>query len=83
MTLFKLSFTYLQPTHYFSLARKQKGSIFPKIEDLPKDIKIFRKRQKSYESKIASNYDLSWQAIQKGYIGDAPTYATLRTTSSS
>lgn len=27
-----------------------------------------------YEDEQAREYDLSWQAIQKGYIGEAPTY---------
>ena len=31
----------------------------------------------SYSSLIARDYDLSWQAIQKGYIGDASTYTNF------
>ena len=68
---------YLQPTHYFSLIRDQSGSAFPKIEGLPQDVLHYLEKDSHYTSKSASNYDLSWQAIQKGYIGDAPTYTTF------
>ena len=68
---------YLQPTHYFSLKRKKKASIFPKIEDLPKDVLKYLEKDTDYSTVVARDYDLSWQAIQKGYIGDANTYKSF------
>ncbi|WP_047547841.1 glycosyltransferase family 2 protein [Psychroserpens sp. Hel_I_66] len=65
---------YLQPTHYFQLQTKTKTSIFPKVETLPQTVLNKLITDNSYQSEIAKNYDLSWQAIQKGYIGDASTY---------
>ena len=68
---------YLQPTHYFRLQTKKGLSIFPKVEALPKSILTQLKRDACYNSMHAQEYDLSWQAIQKGYIGEALTYSNF------
>ncbi len=65
---------YLQPTHYFQLYRKDGASIFPKLSTLPKEILVRLQPEPKFESENAREYDLSWQAIQKGYIGSAETY---------
>ncbi|MGS2726883.1 glycosyltransferase family 2 protein [Psychroserpens sp. BH13MA-6] len=65
---------YLQPTHYFQLYRKTEASVFPVVEALPAEILGKLKEDKDYQTDLAIAYDLSWQAIQSGYIGDAPTY---------
>lgn len=68
---------YVQPTHYFRLFKNNGASIFPIIESLP--IHIFDQliQDDSYGSDLAKTYDLSWQAIQKGYIGTTKCYATF------
>jgi len=68
---------YLQPTHYFQLYTKSGNSVFPKIEALPKQILEQLHVDDDYISSQASDYDLSWQAIKKGYIGDALTYSSF------
>ncbi|MEM5564574.1 glycosyltransferase family A protein [Psychroserpens sp. AS72] len=69
---------YLQPTNYFQLVTSTGKSIFPIAEELPEMIKEQLKFDTTFSSDIAKNYDLSWQAIQKGYIGDVETYSTFK-----
>ena len=66
---------YLQPTHYFTLNSIKEVSVFPIIEHLPN--KVMRQLQVDdfFKNPLSQAYDLSWQAIQKGYIGNAETYA--------
>lgn len=66
---------YLQPTNYFVLNRHDGTSVFPKFDNLPEEILEQLETDFTYSSKTAQNYDLSWQAIQKGYIGNALTYS--------
>ncbi len=68
---------YLQPTHYFSLQRKQRGSVFPKVTELPPSILRQLKEDMAFSSPKAREYDLSWQALQLGYIGQATTYQSF------
>lgn len=68
---------YLQPTHYFQLSRKDGTSIFPKVEEFPKEILEKLQPEQKFQSAIAREYDLSWQALQKGYIGTADTYTAF------
>ncbi|MGC1205493.1 MAG: glycosyltransferase family A protein [Flavobacteriaceae bacterium] len=65
---------YLQPTNYFRLKNKNNKTVFPKIDGLPKYEVNQLDVDKRYKSSIAQVYDLSWQAIQRGYIGDTETY---------
>ena len=65
---------YLQPTHYFLKLSNTKTSIFPKVENLSESVLGYLIVDTTYQSKIARDYDLSWQAVQKGYIGNEPTY---------
>ena len=68
---------YLQPTNYFSLSRNDGYSIFPKISALPKKLINQLEEDENYNSKIAKHYDLSWQALQKGYVGTIKTYKNI------
>ncbi|PWI31518.1 glycosyl transferase family 2 [Flavobacteriaceae bacterium LYZ1037] len=65
---------YLQPTNYFSLYQKNRTSVFPFVYKLPEQIleQLFPDIQ--FKSSEAKAYDLSWQAVQKGYIGQMETY---------
>ncbi|MBR9845709.1 MAG: glycosyltransferase family 2 protein [Algicola sp.] len=65
---------YLQPTHYFQLFSKANASVFPVIEDLNADELGLVTLDDQYQSKRAIEYDMSWQAIQNGYLGNAKTY---------
>lgn len=65
---------YIQPTHYFQLFKKDRTSVFPIWEHLPIEVKHNIQIDLGFKSEIASQYDVSWQAIQKGYIGDTLTY---------
>lgn len=68
---------YLQPTHYFQLYKKDGSSLYPIAEKLPKEIIDHLESDSNYKSKHAADYDLSWQAINKGYIGDVETYSAF------
>lgn len=61
---------YLQPTHYFSLPKNNGELIFPVVDKLPKSVLEQLKKDQNYKSELSEFYDLSWQAIHKGYIGD-------------
>jgi glycosyltransferase involved in cell wall biosynthesis len=65
---------YIQPTHYFQLFRKDGHSIFPIATELPPEVVAQLAEDLGYGNKTAIAYDLSWQALQKGYIGSGPTY---------
>lgn len=71
--------TYLQPTHYFRLFTKAGASVFPKVEELPKEVLEQLKLDTDYLSHLARDYDLSWQAVQSGYLGDVITYQHFET----
>lgn len=64
---------YLQPTHYFSLKRKTKGYIYPEASSLPVKIINQLHEDANFKSSTAKAYDLSWQALHKGYINEGKT----------
>lgn len=68
---------YLQPTHYFQLFTKANTSVFPIVKSLPEAVLSQLTIDATYKTAIAQDYDLSWQAVQKGYIGEDPTYTTF------
>tara|TARA_R100000750_G_C2346293_1_gene96497 strand:- start:1380 stop:2720 length:1341 start_codon:yes stop_codon:yes gene_type:complete len=68
---------YLQPTHYFQLNRKDGTSIFPKYNELPEEIVAQLQPEPNFKSEKARGYDLSWQAVNKGYIGNAEVYTSF------
>jgi glycosyltransferase involved in cell wall biosynthesis len=68
---------YLQPTHYFQSFTKAGQSIFPKVDELSADILNQLHCDTNYLSKEAEAYDLSWQAVQLGYIGTTETYTSF------
>ncbi|WMI69861.1 glycosyltransferase family 2 protein [Mangrovimonas sp. YM274] len=72
--LFKF-LNYLQPTHYFSLHKTGGTGVFPRVEVLPEVVKSQLEADTRFESELAQQYDLSWQALQKGYVGDAEVYS--------
>jgi len=65
---------YLQPTHYFRLFQTSGASVFPQVEALPELVLEQLLYDEGYESEHARDYDLSWQAIQNGYVGNVETY---------
>ena len=69
---------YLQPTQYFQLYRNDGTSVFPVLRELPRKIVDQLIPDPKFQSELAREYDLSWQAIQKGYIGDAKTYTSFK-----
>ena len=71
------SLKYLQPTNYFSLARTKGNFVFPKADQLSLSVLDSLTRDDFYTSRLAKDYDLSWQAIQSGYVGDVATYTTF------
>lgn len=73
--------TYLQPTHYFRLFNKRGESVFPQVKNIPKWVLEQLVVDSSYLTEIAKDYDLSWQAVQLGYIGSAITYKKFETVS--
>lgn len=66
---------YLQPTNYFSVLRKNGRLVFPVVSQLEAEILDQLEVDSTYQTQLAQQYDLSWQAIQKGYIGNAETIA--------
>tara|TARA_R100000541_G_scaffold44543_2_gene51638 strand:- start:888 stop:2216 length:1329 start_codon:yes stop_codon:yes gene_type:complete len=69
---------YVQPTHYFSRKRKDGTFIFPKKEALPKEIIEQVLTDNRYSSTLATNYDISWQAVNMGYVGKGENYAHFK-----
>jgi len=69
---------YLQPTHYFQLFKKNGKAIFPIVDNLPKDILLKLKPDANFQSKYATEYDLSWQSIQQGFVGDTDCYTSFK-----
>lgn len=65
---------YLQPTHYFQLFKTSGNSVFPKVSEVPSEILDQLQMDHGYISQLARHYDLSWQAVQAGYIGNARPY---------
>ncbi|MFD2916252.1 glycosyltransferase family A protein [Psychroserpens luteus] len=76
MKLFKF-LTYLQPTNYFSLPKLNGDNVFPVFEDIPESIKSQLIIDLEFTTEIARNYDASWQATQKGYIGNTKRIKTI------
>lgn len=68
---------YIQPTHYFSLLKYNDDSLFPIFDRLPDLVKNQLEPDIDFKSKTATEYDLSWQAIHKGYIGNVETYKDI------
>lgn len=70
---------YLQPTHYFALKRKDETYGFPKTENLSKEILQQLEEDNGLQSVLAKEYDLSWQALNKGYITFKENYSHFET----
>ena len=70
---------YLLPTYYFRLFTKTAKSVFPKVDNLPNFVLEQLKIDSSYISDLARDYDLSWQAVQAGYLGSTETYTHFDT----
>ncbi|MFD2542044.1 glycosyltransferase family 2 protein [Lacinutrix gracilariae] len=66
---------YLQPTSYFSLRNKDGETIFPVVSNLPQAIIKQLTVDSNFKTEIAKQYDLSWQAAQKGFIGKSKKYS--------
>tara|TARA_R110001583_G_scaffold104877_1_gene252293 strand:+ start:134 stop:1462 length:1329 start_codon:yes stop_codon:yes gene_type:complete len=66
---------YIQPTHYFGLLNKKGKSVFPIYDFIPVKVLDQLKSDPFYLSNDSIQYDLSWQAIQKGYIVTSETLA--------
>ncbi|XLS28473.1 glycosyltransferase family 2 protein [Flavobacteriaceae bacterium M23B6Z8] len=61
---------YIKPIWYFNLRRKDGTSVFPDPTDLPEHVlEICTKH--AFEGEKAVAADLSWQALQKGFVGDS------------
>lgn len=71
---------YIQPTHYFALPLKE-TYVFPVYETLPQTVKSQLQLDDNYTTEIARLYDLSWQAVQLGYVGKADTYSSFENSS--
>ena len=66
---------YLQPTHYFQLLTRNNLSVFPMPELLSEEDLKDVSFDPNYQSERAMHYDMSWQLIRNGYIGDVHTYS--------
>ncbi|MDP3312594.1 glycosyltransferase family 2 protein [Lutibacter sp.] len=68
---------YIQPTNYFILFKYDNSSCFPMFGEFPENSIVQFQRDEGYSCKKAKEYDMSWQAIQYGYIGDLQTIANV------
>ena len=68
---------YIQPTNYFSLPVDKHHAVFPIVETINESITSVLTIDEKYKSETAKAYDLSWQAVQLGYIGNAKTYTSF------
>lgn len=69
---------FLQPVHYFSSLINAKYTVFPNIESSDKEFLLNLEVDPRYHSKAAQEYDLSWRAINGGYIGNCKTYSKFK-----
>jgi len=69
---------YIQPAHYFSLRRKDGSFIFPKYDALPPEIIKQLDWDENYQSTISAQFDISYQAVKRGHIGDEETYGLVQ-----
>ena len=69
---------YLQPTYTFVLPNKKGKYAFPIPDKLPESVKLQIKTNKNYKSELARQYDISWQALHKGYLGDTEKYTNFK-----
>lgn len=69
---------YLQPIHYFRKLTKRNVSIFPKVDELSNEVLQFLNPDQRFQTETAKLYDVSWQAIQRGYIGEATCYSNFK-----
>ena len=68
---------YLQPTNYFSLKNNDDKVVFPDVNQLPFDIVNQLHKDERFTCNLASEYDMSWQATQKGFIGKTKQIETI------
>jgi glycosyltransferase involved in cell wall biosynthesis len=68
---------YLQPTNYFSLKNNAGEVVFPDVNQLSFEIVNQLHRDERFTSSLALEYDMSWQATQKGFIGDTKPIKTI------
>ena len=68
---------YLQPTHYFTLFNKNGELIYPLFSALSETDFENLELDSGYFSEIAKKYDISYQALEKGYIGCAQKITTI------
>lgn len=69
---------YVQPTHYFTMPRPHKGTVFPVASELPIEVKEQLGGEFAYSCKLAVDYDISYRAVQLGYIPKTEaTYTTI------
>ncbi len=61
---------YIQPTSYFNLKMTNGNYIFPNSMNLPEEVLSQLKCDESFSCEKAIEYDLAWQAIQYGYVGN-------------
>ena len=62
---------YLKSTHYFSLPNNRGEFIYPIVSKISEKDMENLTLDKGYSTKKAQEYDLSYQALEKGYIGSA------------
>ena len=65
---------YIQPTHYYRLFTKSGKSVFPKADCLPEEVLQQLFIDNRFQSETAKAYDLSWQAVNLGYINEVAVY---------
>ncbi|WP_213611898.1 hypothetical protein, partial [Pseudoalteromonas sp.] len=71
--------SYLQPVHYFRLKKSDGVYAFPQVQALPEFILKQLPEDLGYHTKLARDYDRSWQALHRGYIGSAASYQEFET----
>jgi GT2 family glycosyltransferase len=59
---------YIQPSWYYNLAHKTKVPIFPSIADLSEQDRAILTQTNAYDTELARQTDIAYQALQKGFI---------------
>jgi hypothetical protein len=62
---------YIKPTSYFTLKNKKGEYIYPSIDTIPPEILKKLTIDNNYVDNYSKKIDLSYQAVEKGYIGSA------------
>jgi glycosyltransferase involved in cell wall biosynthesis len=64
---------YINPINYFNVSNKEGKTVFPKIQSVSNEYLQYIDWDYQYSSSEISEFDASWQLVQKGYVAQTET----------